>query len=230
MNIEKVIKLSEMIISATKGIDEITRNNYDFKKLNLKLTALTNIGEVNTYNLSREEVENYFGENEGKTDLCDAWNFYEQNRHGIDSAFDADPERVTEIISNADIEIKKALQKINVISDAVKKVDGEKERTFLLLNSLYGRLYVFSEIFKEYLKGDDPRFAQIEGFFIDSNKARTFLKSIEINPEKDKVLGTYYQRGLIKNRKFSELLRACKEFGLIENPEAIRQRIKRTKY
>lgn len=230
MNIEKVIRLSEMIISVTKSVDEITKNNYDLRKLNLKLTSLLSIGEVNTYCLSREEEENYFSENEGKTDLCDAWNYYEKNRHGIDSAFDLDPDNVMGIISNTDIEIRKSLQKIINILDAVKKIDEEKSLTFLLLNSLYGKLYCFSEVFKEYLKGDDPRLAQIEGFFINRSRASTFLKSIEANTQKDRVLGLYKQRGLIQKRKFSELLRTCEELGFIENPEAIRQKIKRTKY
>lgn len=229
MNIEKVIRLSEMIISATKGVDEITKNNYDLRKLNLKLTSLLSIGEVNTYCLSREEEENYFSENEGKTDLCDAWNYYEKNRHGIDSAFDLDLDNVTEIISNIDIEIRKSLKGIINISDAVKKIDGKKSLTFFLLNALYNKLCCFSEVFKEYL-GDDPRLDQIEGFFINRSKASTFLKSIEESAKKDRVLGLYKQRGLIQKRKFSELLRTCEELGFIENPEAIRQKIKRTKY
>lgn len=230
MNLEKVITLVNMVLSVTKALDEITKSNYDLRGLCIKLNPLISIGNNIHLQLTRSEEEKYFIDNEGKTDLCDAWNFYEKNRHGIDSAFDANPEEVTELISNADIEIKKSVLKIKSILDAVRKTNGNKGSVFLLLNSLWARLNGFTEVFKGYLKDNDPRLEMIKPFFIDGNKARTFLNSIEINPQKDSVLGKYKQSGFIKAGKFQALLRVCEELGFISNHKAISQKIKRTRY
>ncbi len=230
MNLQKVITFVNMIISVTKALDEITKNNYDLRGLCIKLNPLISIRDNLHLQLTRSEEEKYYIDNEGKTDLCDAWNFYEKNRHGIDSAFDANPEEVTELISNADIEIKKSILKVKSIMDAVRKIDGNKRIAFLLLDNLWTRLNGFAEVFKGYLKDSDARLERIRPFFINVNKARTFLTSIETNPQKDSVLGKYKQNGFIKDGKFQALLRACEELGFISNRNAINQKIKRTRY
>lgn len=229
MNIEKVEELSEMIESVTDEIDAITKRSFDLIGLNQKLTSLIDIGSVHCHCRTRDEEERFYNENEGKKDLADAANFFLENRQGIDFAYDINPERVTEIISSVDVKIRKSLKQIETILNAVKKVDGEKQGTFCLLHNLYGKLHAFSEIFKTYLDSD-PRLGVIEPYFTDSNKARTFLQTIEKNPDKDRVLGLYKQKGFIRDQKFTKLLRACEDMGLINNHKAIYQKIKRTRY
>lgn len=237
MNIEKVYKLTDMIISVTKELDEIAKNNYDLRGLCLKLAPLISVNDTYFLPLTESEEAKFFSDNQGKTDLIEAERFYEENRHGIDSAFDAMPEEVTGLIANTDIEIKKSFQRMNTIYNAIRKIKGEKkekrekECAYMLLNSLYRDLSNFSEVFKEYLKDNDPQLTMLKPFFIDENKARTFLRSIKTNPDKTSVLGKYKQQNVIKPQKFSALLRTCKEMGWIgESPDTIRQRIKRTTY
>lgn len=227
MNLEKVINFTEMLLSVSKDIEEVTNSNYDLRGLSLRLNAFISIGDNLHLRLTKSEAEQYYKDNEGKTDLADAWSFYQSNRQGIDAAFDAKPETVIELISRTDVAVRKSIEQLNRVADGIKKIDGDKSNVFFIISILRGKLNSFLELFIAYLGDSDPRLEKIEGCFCDKSKAVTFLVTIDKNPQKDRVIGMYKQKSLIKVGKYEALLRICEQLGIIKSSAATKKRVQR---